>query len=259
MTALTTSRLVSSRSYESPRRIWSVVRLHFVNKFQILYTPLIALGGIFLLNLAIWWLIIEGTGGFKPSNVASQHLGYSGAVSYIFVYMLIVAVQSISRTFPFSLGFGVTRRDFYLGSALAFVILSIFFAIVLTIMSVLEVATSGWGMHGAMFAPTYFTNQSWLLRFVMYLLVFLFFLFVGSAAASVFVRWRATGLIVFFAIIAVIIVAAIAVLTLGNDWPGLGNYVGSVGALGVVLWTLVPTAISAIAGFFILRRATPRN
>jgi hypothetical protein len=258
MTAIATA-LPAARRYESPRRILAVTRLHFVNKFQILVLPLIILGGIFLVNLAIWYIIIESAGGPTPQNLAHIHLGYTGAVSYIFIYTMIIAVQAIARTFPFSLGFGVTRRDFYLGSALAFVALSLVFAIVLTVMSVIEIATGGWGVGGRMFAPLYFTDPSWLLRFVMYFCAFLFVLFIGSAGATMFVRWRATGITAFFAIIVVILLAAVAYFTLDHQWPAVGTWFATTGPVGVTLWTLVPAVVAAVAGFFIIRRATPRN
>jgi hypothetical protein len=258
MTAIAQSA-PASRSLESPRRILAVTKLHFVNKFQIVFMPLIVLGGIFLINLAIWWIIAAAAGGVDSPNFSHTHLGYSGAVSYIYVYGIIIAVQAISRTFPFSLGFGVTRRDFYLGSTLAFVILSFGFAVVLTIMSVIEIATGGWGLGGRMFAPDYFTNSSWLIRFVMYFVLFLFLLFIGCAGAAFFVRWRATGLTIFFGIIAIIAVAAVAYFTLGHYWSAVGTWFAQSGAIGVTLWTLIPTAIAGIAGFFILQRATPKN
>jgi hypothetical protein len=251
--------LSASRSNEAARRVFAVIKLHFVNRFQILYLPLIVLGAIFLVNLAIWWIIVESTGGNNSSNRSATHLGYSGAVSYIYVYGIVIAVQAISRTFPFSLGFGVTRRDFYVGSALAFVLLSFGFAVVLTIMSVLEIATNGWGLGGRMFAPLFFTNSFWLLRFVMYFCAFLFLLFIGTAGAAFYVRWKATGLTVFFAIIAIVILAAIAYFTLGHHWDVVGKWIDSSGPVGITVWLLLPAAVFAIAGFFVLRRATPKN
>ena len=238
--------------------ILAVTRLHFVNKMAILYTPLIVLSGIFLVTLAIWYLIVFSIDVNTPGH-NTAHLGYSGAVSYIFVYFFVVSVQVIARTFPFSLGFGVTRRDFYLGTAGAFVLLSAFFAAILTVMSAIELATNGWGVGGRMFAPLYFTDPNWALRFVMYFLAFLFCLFVGSAAASVYVRWRATGLVVFFIVLAVILVGLVALATLTNQWGAVGSWFADRTPFAITLWTLVPTVIAGLAGFFILRRATPRN
>ena len=257
MTAVVAPVAQRDRS-QSPKRILAVTRLLFVNKMAILYTPLIVLGAIFLLNLAIWYLIVFAIDVNTPGN-NTAHLGYSGAVSYIYVYFIVVAVQVIARTFPFSLGFGVTRRDFYLGASLAFVILSVFFAAVLTIMSAIEVATNGWGVEGRMFAPLYFTDPNWALRFVMYLVVFLFCLFIGSTAASVFVRWRATGLVVFFILLAVILLGLIALATFTNSWGAVGNWFAVRTPFAITLWTLVPTVVAGVAGFFILRRATPKN
>jgi hypothetical protein len=259
MTTVALPNGTDSRNHESLRRILAVTRLHFVNKIAILYTPLLVLVVIFLLNYAIWWIIIVAGNLPISHSAATSHLGYTGAVSYIFVYALVIAVQAISRTFPFSLGFGVTRRDFYLGTALAFVLLSIVLSAVLTVMSVIEIATNGWGVQGYMFSPLYFTNTSWFLRFLMYFLAFLFAIFIGAGAASMYVRWRAIGVIAFFVILAVILVGATALITFEDQWPALGNWFVTEGAFGVTAWTLVPTVIAGIAGFFILRRATPKN
>ncbi len=176
------------------------------------------------------------------------------------MYGIIIAVQAIARTFPFSLGFGVTRRDFYLGSVLAFVLLSLGFAVMLTIMSVIEIATGGWGVGGRMFAPAYFTNDFWLLRFVMYFLAFLFLLFIGCAGAAFFVRWRATGLTGFFGIIAVVLLGRCRLLHARPPVAG-SRASGSPpsGPIGVTLWTIVPTLVCGVAGYFVLRRATPKN
>ena len=247
--------LPASRPNESGRRILAVTKLHFVNRFQILYLPLIVLGTIFVLNLAIWWVLLAASGG----KVSGTHLGYSGAVSYIYVYGIVIAVQAISRTFPFSLGFGVTRRDFYLGSVLAFVALSFGFAVILTIMSVLEITTGGWGVGGRMFAPLWFTDASWLLRFVMYFCAFLFLLFIGIAGAVFYVRWRATGLIAFFGIIAILAVGAVAYFTLDHQWGAVGTWLTQSGPVGITAWLLLPAAVCGVAGFFVLRRATPKN
>lgn len=259
MTAIASPNLTDSRSFESLRRVLAVTRLHFVNKVAILYTPLIVLAVIFLLNYAIWWIVIDADHLSLATSRTTTHLGYTGAVSYIFVYTMVIAVQAMSRTFPFSLGFGVTRRDFYLGTALAFVTLAIILSVVLTVASVIEIATNGWGIQGYMFSPVYFTNTSWILRFVMYLLTFLFFIFIGSAAATMYVRWRATGLIVFFTILGIVLVGASALITLDNQWPAVGRWFAMSGTFGVIAWSLVPTAVAAIAGFFVLRRATPKN
>ncbi len=239
-------------------RILSVTRLHLTNRFPILVLPLMILGFIFLVNYLIWWLIFS-VAGVEGSQDASDGIQFSGASMFIFVYMLVVAVQAVNLTFAFAQGYSVTRRDFYLGSCLVFVLLSVYYAAIMTVMALLERATNGWGFGGAMFDVIYFKTANPLLQFVLFLLLFLFFFFIGAAISSVYVRWRSNGMLVFFAALTLILVGLVALVTFTANWPAVGAWFVSNGALGVATWSLVPTALAAITGFFLLRRATPRN
>jgi hypothetical protein len=257
MTAIQSIAVPATRP--SPTRyIGAVVRLLFVNKTQLLYTPIGGMAAIFLLNYAIWWIIVVAAGA-TPGHHPHIHLQYSGAVLYIFIFAMIIAIQVILRTFPFSLGFGVTRRDFYLGATVSFVALATLFSAFITALGSLEEATKGWGIGGYLFAPAYFSDRFWLVRFVTYLLLFLFLMFVGAVVATIYMRWRAIGVSLFFILLGVAIVAAIAVIALSHSWDAVGGWLSQAGSFGLVLWSLVPTAIAAVAGFLVLRRATPKS
>jgi hypothetical protein len=258
MTTMTQSPVATASRAHAMNRVLAVTRLHFVNRWSMFALPSMILGVILLLNAAIWYIVLASSPAGEHAHV-EKGFTYTGSVFYIFVYMLVVAVQAISRTFPFALGYGVTRRNFYLGSALAFVIMSVLYSVGLTVLSLIEVATHGWGAGGHMFTPTYFTNADWGIRLVMYFFAFLFFFFLGSAIASVYVRWKTTGIVVFFAIVAVVLVGIVALITLGNHWPAVVTWFANTGTFGVSAWSLVVTAIAAIAGYFVLQRATPKN
>jgi hypothetical protein len=257
MTATAITTIPTHRS-ESARHIGAVIRLLFVNKRQLLYTPIGGQIAIFLLNYAIWWVIVVAAGA-TPGNHPHIQLQYSGAVLYTFVFAMIIAVQVMLRTFPFSLGFGVTRRDFYLGSAAAFVLLAAIFSAVVTLLGSIELATKGWGIGGYLFAPAYFSDTFWLARFAVFLLLFLFLMFLGALVAAIYMRWRSFGVSLFFILLAVAIVAAISVITLTHEWDFVWGWVNRTGAFGLVVWSLVPTAICAVGGFLVLRRATPKS
>jgi hypothetical protein len=248
----------ATRDFGAARHVVAVLRLLFVNKRQLLYTPIGGQIAIFLLNYAIWWIIIVSAGA-NPGNHPKIHLEYSGAVLYTFVFAMIIAVQAMLRTFPFSLGFGVTRRDFYLGSSVAFVILAAIFAAVVTLLGSIELATNGWGIGGYLFAPAYFSDSFWLARFAVYFLLLLFLMFLGAVVAAIYMRWRAFGVSLFFILLGVVIVAAIAVIALTHEWTAVWGWVDRTGAFGLVVWSLIPTAISAVGGFLVLRRATPKS
>src|SRR5690606_2970444 len=240
------------------QRVLNVTRLHLTNKFPMMVLPLMILGFIFLVNLAIWWLIFSAIGTEDAAD-ASQGMQFSGASTFIFVYMMVVAVQAVNLTFPFALGYSVTRRDFYLGTSVMFVLLSGYYAAIMTIMAMIERATDGWGFGGAMFDVIYFGAENPLQQFLLFLLLFLFFFFIGAATASVYVRWRANGMYVFFAALTILVVGLVALTTFTENWPLVGEWFVANGAMGVALWSLVPTALAAVTGFVLLRKATPKN
>lgn len=238
--------------------VWRIVKLHFVNKWTVLGIPWLVMTFIFLVNLTIWGVIYATTTGQSRTD-AEQGLGYTGASFYIFVYMLIVALQAINNTFPYALGLGVTRREFSFGTGIAFTLLAVGYGAALTILSFIEQWTNGWGLGGHMFTAIYFSDGPWYARLFVFAGAMLFFFFIGSIAASVYVRWRSNGLLVLGATIAVIALGLVVLATLTSSWGAIGRSFLAAGSIGIVGWMLVAAVIAAIAGYFVLERATPRN
>jgi len=240
-------------------RITRVTKLILANPWTTIILPWLILGAIFLMSMAIWLIVLTAAGPADQGEVRSG-LQYSGASSWVFVYMMVVAVQAMNLTFPLALGYGSTRRDFYLGSALSFVLLSVMWTVGLTVLSAVEDATAGWGIGGRMFTAIYFGGEDGALweRSVIFLCGMLFFFFVGAAVAAVYVRWKATGLVAFFIGLGLLGVGAIALVTFTETWDAVGAFFVNAGALGVALWLLVPTVVAGLAGYLVLRRATPR-
>jgi hypothetical protein len=238
-------------------RILSVVRLQFTNPWTVIILPWLILVAILLLNMAIWWLIFANV---SPGDMAEAQEGtqYSGAISYAFVYMMVVAVQAINGYFPFALGYSVTRRNYYLGTALAFVGLSVFYSLGLSLFALIEDATNGWWVGGTMFTAVYF-GENPLQRIFIFFTILMFFFFVGSAVAAVYVRWKAIGMILFFTGLAFALVGFFALVTVTNSWDAVGAWFLANGLVGTYAWTLVLTAFAALTGYLILRRATPKS
>lgn len=259
-TALAGTRLAASvPSAGGLARVIRIVRLITANPWTTIILPWMILGVILLGNIAIWAIL---NASLAPEDMAdaSEGIQYSGASSWLFVYMTVVAVQAMNLTFPLALGYGATRREFSLGTAVAFVLLSAMFAVGLTVLSVIEKVTGGWGLGGSMFTAIYFggTEAAWYVKLGIYFFGMLFFFSVGSFFGAVFVRWRGLGLTAAFVLIGVVAIAAVAIITLGGQWPAVGRFFADSGALGVAAWLLVPTALSGVLGYLVLRRATPR-
>jgi hypothetical protein len=238
-------------------RILNVMRLHTTNPYTLLILPWIILGGILAVNIAIW-VILNIAAGPAGMHSAEKGLQYSGAGFWPFVYFVVGAVQAINITFALALGYGMTRRDYYLGTAAFFVILAAIFAIGMAILGVIEQATNGWFLGGHMFTAIYF-GANWWTRLLVFFFGFVFCLFTGSGFAAIWVRWKVTGLVIAFATLAALIIGAIALLTFTGTWPVVGGALLDNGPLVLTSWLLIPAGLSAITGFFILRRATPRS
>jgi hypothetical protein len=255
MTTITADR--APKTIGALARITRVVKLHFANPWPILITPLMILGFIFVVNLLVWWIIRTAAG---PEDAADAIDGfqYSGSTGFLFVYMMVVAIMAMSQTFAFALGFGATRRDYYLGTALAFVTLTAFYTALIGVLGAIERATDGWGLGGRMFTPVYFGDE-WYVQIFAVAVLLLFFFFVGSISGAIYVRYKSFGVTLFWCIVAVAVVGTAALLTLVGGWESFGKFFAEAGFVGGYATSLVPTVIAAVAGFFVLRRATPRS
>lgn len=239
-------------------RIWRIVRLNMVNKWTVIWVPALIMSFIWLVNWLIWWIIWGAT---APADRADAMDGtqWSGAAFYMFVYMLVIGIQVITSTFPFALGYSVTRRDFALGSGLTFVLLSAGYAIGFTILSTIEEWTNGWGLGGHLFTSVYFGGEGFAGRLFIAFSGMLFFIAVGAFSAALFMRWRLNGILVAAAALVLLLVGASALVTLTESWPAVGAWFTDNGPTGVTAWLLLPTALSGLAGYAVLGRATPRS
>jgi len=236
-------------------RVWNVARLNVTNPMTTLILPWIFIGAILLMNIAIWALITFAAG----SNLVDDAFQYNGALTFIYIYLGIAAIQAMSVTFPFALGYGVTRRDFYLGSSVTFVGLAIVYATGMTVLGVVERLTGGWGLDGRMFTAVYFAGEeAWYVQFWLFFCGLVFALFLGSVFAAVWVRWRAVGLVTTFILLAFLLIGVAALLTLGGLWDELWTSLVQLGWVGASSASLVITALLALLGFALLRRATPK-
>jgi hypothetical protein len=180
---------------------------------------------------------------------------YNGASLFIFIYMMVVAIRhschflvrsvTVSRD-AISFGIAALRcwQPSFHGSYGA---------------QCTRRANEQLGIGGHIISTVYFGTGSLAEQFVQCFLSFLFFFFVGAAVATVYLRWRMNGMIVFWTVLTLIGVGIAVLITMVNGWQALGSWLVTTGIFGLSVWSLVPTAIAALTAFLVLRRATPRN
>ncbi len=238
-------------------RILAVFRLHFANPTQMIVQPLAIYLFVFAVNWVIW-LIVDVSAG---THVAGMEKGtsWSGATAFAFVWQLVVAVQAMNKTFPFALGLTSTRRDYYLGTALALVTMSAAWAVLIGVLAVVEDATNGWGLGGHMFSVVYFGHDGPLARTWYVFLLMLLFAFLGTVAGALFVRWRTWGLLGFGAALVILLIGGGAAVALTDAWSAGYRFFAELGFAGSYPLLLVPIAISGVIGWAALRGATARS
>lgn len=225
-------------------RTLSVVRLQLVNTQTYVWVPLLVLGGAFGITMLIFALLPVGgiVGG--------------GAQAPMW-YFLVVGVQSLTLTFPFSQALSVTRREFYAGTVLTALLASAALAVIYVLGGLLEEATGGFGTGSIFFQVPGVWSDGWAVAGLLYLVLSFAFFKVGFFCAVVYKRFGTlvltTGLIA-AAVVTLLVVWAVTRL---EAWGQVTGWVADAGVLGLTLWSLPVLGVLALVSYGLLRRALP--
>ena len=223
----------------------NVARYHLVDRLMYLAVPWAILAFSFLINLSIAAMAPRQPGGM-----------YTGGLVSIYVFLLICGVLSMTRELPFGLMLGVSRRSYYLGTALLVLALGVAYGLALTALQAVERATGGWGLSLHYFQVPWIMNgpwyQTWVTSFVLLVLFFLYGMWYGL----VYRRWSLVGLVTFVVAQMLVALAVLAVVTLTHHWTALGHFVTTVQAPALTGVLAVLTVALGLGGFTTMRRVT---
>lgn len=255
MTAVIEQPIVRTEPRSRFQEVWRIVRLHAVTPSVFFGIPWIILGAAWLVMIVIG-IIVGGAGA--DTEKMGEGMRYSWAVLSPQWYLVVVGVQAIGMTLSFALGFGATRRDFWLGTSLMFGIVSLLNAVAIATLVQLEKATNGWWVGISMFDSLWYGQDGWLVDFYTTLALQLFVLFIGASVTTVYLRWRMRGMLILTFSAISILLAFIAITTFSASWPALLEWFGRIGLVGVFTLVLGAAAGFAVGGYLVIRRATPR-
>lgn len=258
MTAITTdtfgTRAAPSRGGSEIVRI---IRLHTVTPAALFGTPWIILAGAWVVTVLIT-LIATAAGGGVPGPDAYEGQRYSWAVLAPQWYLVVVGVQAVAATFSFALGFGSTRRDFWIGTSLTFLIVSAMYAAAIATLVQIEIATKGWGLGVHMFDALWYGRTNWLTdaytTFALQALV----LFIGASVTTVYMRWRTRGMLVLGGATTATVLGLVALGVATDTIGGVFAWLGTLDLVGVFSLVLGAALACSVLGFLVIRRATPR-
>lgn len=232
-------------------RALAVVRLLVANPWISVLVPMGILSFIFALNYVLFRIL---------SSQAAEDGEWSattGGISFVYIYVLILAVTSVNQSFPLALGLGATRREFSVGTAIYFGAASIIIAAAIATAAEIEIATDGWGIPFQFFSLAGVGIDSWGALFAFSLLMLALAVSIGFVTAVVYVRWKARGMYVYWIAVTVLLLGVLAYLVSLDDWGVIGRFIVEAQALGLALWSLVITIPAALIGYALLRRAVP--
>lgn len=234
-----------------------VARYHLVQPWQYVVVTWGVLAFAFAVSVAIFAMTPGGhSDALTPTGIVSvAKVNYTGALSSFFIFFFVLGVQSIGRSLPFGLTLGVSRRSFYLGTAVLAVALACADGIAIAVLQAIERATGGWGVDMGFFRVPYLLNGpwylTWLTSFVGLTVLFVYGMWFGI----VFRRWNIIGTVVFIAA-QVIVLAAGAVVTAAHGWTGVGQFFTDLTAAGLTGLLAVLAVTLLAGGQATIRRAT---
>jgi hypothetical protein len=237
-----------------------VARYHLVQPFQYLAVPWMVMGFAFAVNVIIFATNPASQHTVATANglvsVASTDGRYTGALSSFFIMFLVLGLVGISRSLPFGLALGVSRRSYYAGTALLAVALAAADGLALTGLQAIERATGGWGVHMGFFRVPYLLNGpwylTWLTSFVGLALLFVYGMWFGI----VWRRWNLAGTLAFIAAQVTVLLGAALAVTWAHGWAGVGHFFTGLTAAGLTGLLAVLAVALLAGGTATIRRAT---
>src|SRR3954453_11721278 len=152
-------------------RILGAARMHLAHPLLSLGIPWLIVGTSFAINLAIWG--VAGVGDETNGDAVT------GGLASLYVTVAVIFIQAVTQMFPFAMGLSLSRRDFYLGTALTAVVQAIGYGLALTVLTAIEHATDGWGVGLHFWAPGIIDVGNPVLQFVVFSVPMLALAFLG--------------------------------------------------------------------------------
>ena len=181
---------------------------------------------------------------------------FSGAAQAPMWYFLALGIQSLNLTFPFSQAMSVSRRTFYLGTLGLFALIALGYSILYYLLGLAETATGGWGFNGQLFALGWIAENSAIVQILFYFVAMVLLFMIGFWCATVYMRWKATGLLTAGISFAVLVLGLLAIVALNDAWPQVGVWFASMQVLGLSIVLGCICVLLAGGSYLTLRRAT---
>lgn len=222
-----------------------------VARYQLSDRYVFVTGPWFILTLD--FLITAAIVGSFP---ARHGHAYTGALSAIYIFLIVTGALGIARQLPFALALGVSRRAFYAGTALLSLAIAVVYALGLTVLQLLERATGGWGLDMYFFRVPYFLAGPWYLTWLTSSVTLALMLAWGMWFGIVYRRWNVPGLLGFIAAQALAVAAILVVIGGTHAWSAVGRFFTTLTIGGLTGLLAALALVLLTGGYATIRRVT---
>ncbi|AXE37261.1 hypothetical protein [Acidipropionibacterium virtanenii] len=236
----------------TPRPLRSF-RLTVFSATNVLLVPLIILALMVAISVIIT-LIIGIKTGLPLSQEASMGMTYNmGSVFSIPGFLIAVGAMTVNRQFATALAFGSTRRDFWIGSSLGFLVISLVTGIGGVGLMWLEKATDHWFI-GARAMDVYVlgSGDAWQ-AFLTITVLSLCSLFLGAGFGTLFRAWGPRVVVASAIGMGLVLCGGIALVVW--QWDAWGPAILRLGAWVITIGTGTLGLIAMLGSFIANRRS----
>jgi hypothetical protein len=181
---------------------------------------------------------------------------YTGGLVSLYVFMLLCGSLSMTRSLPFGLMMGISRRTYYAGTALLVLTLGVVYGLGLTLLQAIERATNGWGLNLHYFRIPWIMDGPWYETWLTSFVLLVAFVLYGMWYGLVFRRWSVPGLVTFVAAQIVVALLAVVAVSATHSWSGVGHFFTTVTALALTGVLAVVALAMGFGGLTTVRRVT---
>jgi|tagenome__1003787_1003787.scaffolds.fasta_scaffold20735917_2 hypothetical protein len=222
-------------------RVLATARLQLVHPAVIFGMPWAIAASSFAINWGIWSL----------ADLRSQagDGAFTGGVLALYVTVALVFVQAVTQLMPLAMGLSLSRRSYWLGTALVGVASALGYGVALAVLSAVEKATHGWGVGLDFWAPGPLQVDNFFLQILVSGAPMLAFVFAGIGIGVVSKRWGTNGVWT-LSVVTLLVLGGVSVLvTWLHGWDEIGRWLTSqsLATLAIGLPVLLAAGIAALS------------
>jgi len=225
-------------------RIAGVMRTQLQDRWGWIFLPWIIMFSSFAVNLIL-------------GLTMQEEQFYTGGLASIYIYMLVIGILCVAQTFPFAIGFGIRRKDYFWGTTAVITVLSAGSAVVLWLLGYVESQlTGGWGAHLHFFHLPYLSDGSMIRQIWVNFSLLTHLFFLGFIISCVYRRFGRAGLFTFFITILLSMTITLALISYYSWWGDLWDWFVRFNSVELATGMFGLSLVYALVSYLLLRRST---